>query len=221
MASLPRTLVTTVSSISAAQGDLVSGEAHLLEGVNVARQRELMAGRTLARRTMVEMGWPVGPVGQNPDGSPTWPAGLCGSIAHSHHDIAVAMALLSDVQAVGIDIEDGRDLDAATSDIVSEREIEEVVDHPLGGSRDGSVRLLFSMKEAVFKCQAPLTGNMALDFREVRLVRRPDNSFGAEAAGGLEQSTPDVIPHICIEMQRIQGVVVATAWLPRAKLKIV
>ena len=214
MANLPCSLVTKACPISKAQGALLGDEARLLEGANVARQRELIAGRTVAHVIMFEMGLAEAPVGQNADGSPAWPAGLCGSIAHSHHDIAVAIARLSDVRAVGIDIEDGRDLEGATPDIVSELEIEGATTHPLASDRQGAVRILFSMKEALFKCQAPITGNSNLSFTAIRLISRPESRFGAEAVGDLGSPIVDVVSRIQIELQQIQGVVVATAWLP-------
>ena len=215
MTNLPLSLVLKVCGISAAQGSLVGGEFELLERANGTRQRELIAGRTLARRAMAEIGFAEAPVGRMPDGSPAWPSGLCGSIAHSHRHVAVAIAPISDVRALGIDIEDGRDLGAAAIGVASAAEIEGAVVHPFASDREGAARLLFSAKEALYKCQAPLTGNTGLDFPEIRLDLRPGLLFAAEATGALDRATAEIVPRIRIEFQQIQGVIVATAWLPR------
>ncbi len=214
MTSLPQSLVLKVCVISAAQGSLVGDEFELLEAANGTRQRELIAGRTLARRVMAEMGFAEAPVGRMPDGSPAWPPGLCGSIAHSHRHVAVAIAPILDVQAIGIDIEDGRDLGDAASDIGSAAEIDEATAHPFAGNREGAARLLFSAKEALYKCQAPLTGNTGLDFREIRLDLLPELLFAAKPTGTLDQATAEIVPRVRIEFQQIQKVIVAAAWLP-------
>ncbi len=77
MSALPLSVVLKVCSISAAQGPLVGGEFELLEGANATRQGELIAGRTLARRAMAEMGLPEAMVGQMQDGSPQYGRPAC------------------------------------------------------------------------------------------------------------------------------------------------
>jgi 4'-phosphopantetheinyl transferase EntD len=213
MTNLPLSLVLKVCSISAAQGSLVGGEFQLLKGANATRQGELIAGRTLARRAMAEMGLPNEMVGQMPDGSPAWPPSLCGSIAHSHRHVAVAIAPVSDVRGIGIDIEDGRDLGAAVTGVASAAEIEGAIVHPFAGDREGAARLIFSAKEALYKCQAPLTGNAGLDFLEVRLDLQPGPLFAAEATGALDRATAEIVRRTRIEFQEIQGVIIATAWV--------
>jgi 4'-phosphopantetheinyl transferase EntD len=214
MINLPLSLVLKVCSISAAQGSLLGHEFQLLDGTTATRQRELIAGRTLAHRAMAEMGLAPAAVGQMSDGSPAWPAGLCGSIAHSHRHIAVAIAPLLDAQSIGIDIEDGRDLGAATPSIASTAEIEGALAHPLAGDQERAARLLFSAKESVYKCQAPLTGDTGLDFLEIRLDLRPELLFAAEAMGSVDGATAKIIRRIRLEFQQIQGVIIAIAWLP-------
>jgi 4'-phosphopantetheinyl transferase EntD len=214
MTNLPLSVVLKVCGIGAAQGSLVGSEFQLLEGAKATRQRELIAGRTLARRAMAEMGLAEASVGQLPDGSPAWPTGLCGSIAHSHRHVAVAIAPVADVRAIGIDIEDGRDLGAAAAGVASVAEIEGAIAHPLAGDREGAARLLFSAKEALYKCQAPLTGNTTLDFLEIRLNLQSGRLFAAEATGALDRATAEIIQRVRIEFQEIQGVIVVAAWLP-------
>ena len=144
-------------------------ERILLEGATQARRREIIAGRVLAHRLMEQSGYNVAPVTRHITGAPLWPAGLCGSIAHSSNLIAIALAPISSMRSVGIDIEDGRDLGEAMSDVADEDEERTMISLGLASDTAGASRVLFSAKEALFKCQSPITGDVDLTFEEIRL----------------------------------------------------
>lgn len=214
MTVLPPSLLLKVSEMDSAQGSLIGEERKLIEGVTSTRRRELVAGRVLARELMAQMGHAPSPITQS-DGAPVWPTGLCGSISHTASHVAVAMAPTANLDSVGIDIEDGRNLGKAASGIGAADEIELIVAHPFAGDREAAARLLFSAKEALFKCQAPLSGNTDLDFTDVRLDLTPDGIFRGLPTGNIERSTLQAIIATRVLLKQFQGLMLAVAWIPK------
>ena len=110
-------------------------------------------------------------VGRNADRSPRWPAGYVGSISHSRHWIVAAAAQACDFVSIGIDSEPiatpeqaallQRDIGHATEWQQLER---------IGLSLPVAFTLLFSAKEAFYKCWYPLKQRF-LDFPDV-IARR-------------------------------------------------
>jgi 4'-phosphopantetheinyl transferase EntD len=82
----------------------------------------------------------------------------------------VLVAAASRYRAVGIDLDDGRPLGAETAaDLMTDGEVQSVVEAGIATDVEGAQRFVFSAKEAVYKCQYPLTGRGDLDFPDVRL----------------------------------------------------
>ena len=212
MITLPSAIRLAVSDIAAAQGSLLGDEILLVEGASSTRRREITAGRVLAHRLMRKIGDAPFQVLQKSDGAPLWPTGLTGSIAHSPQHVAVAIARSSLVRSVGIDIEDGRNLGTAASDIATSEEIESAIAHPFAGNREGAARLIFSAKEALYKCQAPLTGNRHLDCLSVRLEFGAPGEITAKPVASLDRLTSATVDKISILFQQVQGVILAVAW---------
>lgn len=199
------------SPILRAQGELLADEQQLLLDARPARCREIIAGRTIARRAMSLLGIPQTAVLMNANGAPKWPVGICGSIAHSPQHIAVVLAESRALRSIGVDIEDGRELGEATANIASAADITAVSRLWNSPERETASRLVFSAKEALFKCQAPLTGNMDLDFDEIVLIGRPEGTLGAKyhrTAGTVDMSA---IKEISIYFEEIQGLKIVTA----------
>jgi len=116
-------------------------------------------------------GAPSGEVATNADGSPIWPVGFVGSITHIPGFASACVSALGELAGVGIDTEEV--LDRAAS-----AEIRDAVATPneLARLQDNSeleenslVTLLFSAKESVYKCVAPITKDF-LEFHDVELA---------------------------------------------------
>ncbi|CDX48807.1 4'-phosphopantetheinyl transferase [Mesorhizobium plurifarium] len=129
------------------------------------------AGRQVAHELLRRLGCadPAVPRGQL--GNPIWPAGIIGSIAHDDN-LAVAVAARSGaMRSVGVDIEPALPLP---------RELEAIVATPqdrLGDLETGTGgRVLFAVKEAVYKASFPLDGrvlgfeHIAVDFEAGKAV---------------------------------------------------
>jgi 4'-phosphopantetheinyl transferase EntD len=111
------------------------------------------AARMVARELLPRLGHAARPLPKSASGAPAWPDGIVGSLAHDAEVAVAAIALRSRYAGLGIDIEPARPLDRDLLDIVataSERRA--IADDPL------QARVLFTIKEAVYKAVHPLDG---------------------------------------------------------------
>jgi 4'-phosphopantetheinyl transferase EntD len=136
-----------------------------------AHRNEHLAGRQCAAMALARAGAPSGEVGTNTDGSPIWPAGFIGSITHTRGFASACVSPLGELAGVGIDTEEVLDPAASAEirDTVATRE-------ELGRLRTHSaldenslLTLVFSAKESVYKCVAPITKEF-LEFHDVELL---------------------------------------------------
>lgn len=124
-----------------------------------SRRLEFATGRACARDALAKLGAGSGPIPVGHRGQPCWPAGIVGSITHCDGYRGAAVARSVDFAAIGIDAEPNEDL--------PERLLEEIalpgervwLDE-LAANAPGVCwgRLLFSIKESVFKAWFPLAG---------------------------------------------------------------
>lgn len=133
------------------------------------RRSEFATGRTCARRALRRLGVSEGPIGVRPDGAPRWPLGVTGSISHCEGFRACAVALLSDVAALGIDVEPHEPLPPGVWQVVA-TEGERTRIHSLGRQEPHIYwdKLIFSAKECVFK--AWLLARLKPEFRDVDVI---------------------------------------------------
>ncbi|MGP6156222.1 MAG: 4'-phosphopantetheinyl transferase family protein [Vulcanimicrobiaceae bacterium] len=132
------------------------------------RVAEFAAGRLCARRALSALGLEGVAVGRNADRSPAWPFGFTGSITHTLGFCAAAVARSSDCEALGIDAEIvGRVTPEVWPYVFTLAELALVDALPV---RQGAAlaTLIFSAKEAFYKCQHALTGEW-LEFGDVTL----------------------------------------------------
>ena len=213
MSILPKSLKVVAGDLSSFHGELLRGEQSLLAEATPSRRRELVAGRVLARQAMIELGFEPSPITRGLNGAPCWPLGICGSISHSPRHVAVAIGPTLAVRSIGIDIEDGRDLDSAVDMVGTEREIDGLAAHPLGGDRARAARMLFSAKEALYKCQFPLTGNASLDFLDIAISMDGSGGLNAWLIQDQDGDARQIISQTKILFVKIQGLMVALAWI--------
>ena len=126
-------------------------------------QRASGAARIVARELLRKMGWPPCAIPRSASGVPVWPEGIAGSLAHDAEIAIAAIALRRDVLSVGVDVEPAVPLDPDLIALVAtakERSAAHGV--PCWG------RLLFAIKEAVYKAVYPLDG-VFLDHHDVEV----------------------------------------------------
>jgi enterobactin synthetase component D len=131
-----------------------------LAGAVPKRQREFLAGRRAARQALasLDIAWAAAPLERGPGGAPVWPAGVVGSITHTRGYVAAVAAKETDAVAIGVDAE--ARLAPARAELVQTRiatrgEIDDFA-RATGLSPADAVTAIFSAKEALYNCLAPI-----------------------------------------------------------------
>ena len=142
--------------------------AYLARSVQ-SRQAEFGTARVCARKALSELGGPSCALVPHADRAPRWPEGFIGSITHTKDCCAVVVTHLHRVAGLGTDIEPDVPLPAELErHICTEDERNWFALHD-GSDRGWLGKLLFSAKEAVYKCQYRLTGTF-IDYTEITLA---------------------------------------------------
>jgi 4'-phosphopantetheinyl transferase EntD len=154
-------------------------EAALGNAVEV-RRLEFVTARACAREALARLGLAAQPIPTGARGEPLWPAGIVGSITHCAGYRACAVAPASELLTIGVDAEVDDPLpDGLIADIAlpeERRRLEAAAAADPGVSWD---RLLFSIKESVYKAWFPLTRNW-LGFEDASVViDRAGGTFSA------------------------------------------
>lgn len=153
-------------------GFLVAEEAALVARASPKRIGEFAAGRACARRAFAELGVAGFALRSGPDREPLWPAGLTGSITHTRDFCGVAVARKEVAASLGLDAE-RRDAVRRRlwERIATAAELEWLASLPAADAV-GMATLLFSAREAFYKCQFGLTREW-LDFSDVSVSVGP------------------------------------------------
>jgi 4'-phosphopantetheinyl transferase EntD len=174
------------------------------------RRREFATGRYCARRALAALGLPLsGPLLRGPDGAPSWPDGVRGSITHCPGYRAAAVARTADARALGIDAELPRPLSpAATAALTTAAEREGLPPHP----RLPWETVLFSAKEAAYKAWTPMLGpdrTLVLRDAGVRLVPVTAHTGRIEVRHSRRE-----LPRLSGAYRLTSDLIVTTAHLP-------
>lgn len=144
--------------------------AHLGRAVP-SRAREFAAGRECARRALAQFGIDDFPLRVAADRQPIWPASVIGSITHTDGLCAAVAAQRGSSIAIGIDSEVIGAVGAGVAArICVPAELDWLSSLPQP-QRTAAIMLIFSAKEAFYKCQYPLVGEW-LGFQDL-CVRAP------------------------------------------------
>lgn len=148
---------------------LLPGEAEHIRRAVPKRIQEFAAGRQCARLAMHSFGITDFELRVAADRQPVWPAGLVGSISHTAGLCIAVVADRASISAVGVDCEVvGHVNHEIWATICTATESEWLASLP-PPQRAPAVALLFSAKEAIYKCQYPLTGEW-LDFHDLEAL---------------------------------------------------
>lgn len=181
-ALLPADVVLHQTWITPQRFALHPAEAPAVAHAVAKRQLEFAAGRHCAHRALQALGAAPGPLLVGPARAPLWPAGVVGAISHDDGWAAAAVAHQASCAGLGIDIElMGRFTPAYAASICTPAEQQRYLAGRSVAVQQCQLARLFTVKEALFKAQFPLTGAW-LDFGDVAVVL-PD------AASGLFQAT--------------------------------
>ena len=155
------------------------GEEDLVANATESRRREFITTRRCAREALAKLGYKPLPIRSGPKREPQWPAGVVGSIAHTTGYRVAAVASQHFIASIGVDAEQHERLPDG---------VEEFVTAPGEAQMLASLsktfpaihwsRLLFSVKESVYKAWYPLTGRW-LGFEHVQVTINPQGTFSA------------------------------------------
>ena len=119
------------------------------------RQRDFAAGRRAAREAMAVLNIAPTAIPQGEQREPIWPQGLIGSISHCATCCIAAIAKSSDHRSVGIDIEPATPLATDLNRMICQSSEQDwLTTQP---DPQLAAKTIFSVKEAVYKAQFPLT----------------------------------------------------------------
>jgi 4'-phosphopantetheinyl transferase EntD len=165
---------------------LLPAEQHLVAKAVEKRRREVTNARTCARRALAGLG--IADAGQlviprGAKGEPIWPAGVVGSITHTTGYFAAAVARAETIRSIGIDAEvhdalpDGVLAHIAIASELAwlaalDKQDKQDKQDKTGDSAVWWDRLLFSIKESVYKAWFPLTGRW-LGFEDAEITIDP------------------------------------------------
>ncbi len=209
-------LVASVVPVSSAPVTLSQADERLVVGATQRRRAQFAAGREAARQAMAELGVAVVGIGQGPGGEPLFPPELRGSISHTREHAVALVGHASCYRSVGVDIDDARPLgDAAASGVTWQSEVAriqrvvELEDPALAQN------FAFSAKEAIFKCQYPLTLNSKLGPLQARLLANPSEAGAFTVAGWrVSAATADVLARITVRLLALDAQTIVLALLP-------
>jgi 4'-phosphopantetheinyl transferase EntD len=147
---------------------LLASELKQIRGACRTRMAEFAAGRACARRALEELGIEDFSLLIGEGRRPSWPNGIVGSITHTNDYCVAAVARKSHCKAIGLDAEViGRIEPDLYPYICTAKERDQLsVMGPALGAK--AAALIFSAKEAFYKCQYTLTGEF-LDFQDIQL----------------------------------------------------
>lgn len=141
-----------------------------------SRQAEFAAGRAAARAALTALGLPQIAIPVTESRAPLWPPGIAGSISHAD---GIAMAVLAPKRqctAIGLDIEpDGPFPDDLLDSVTLPEERRWLALQP---DPKRAARLIFTAKEAAYKCQFPVSRSL-IGFEALQILVLPGNRLEA------------------------------------------
>lgn len=164
---LPAGVVASAGAIGEAAGPLATVERPPAARMSPRRLQEYSAGRGHARKALEQLGLGSPGVAVGPGRAPLWPAGFVGSISHAGDLVLAVAAPSAAIRGIGVDLEPAVPLDADLVHRVCRPE--EVARLPASAAPGQHAKLIFSAKESVYKCIAPLTG-VFLEFEDVEIL---------------------------------------------------
>jgi len=185
----PRDCAVAVRTEPGRVSDLFESEAVSVRDAVPDRQAEFAAGRACVRQALRSVGAPPYAILPGKFRAPVWPHGLIGSISHCPGLCVAVVAHRLMGKAVGVDVETNDRLADGMHDIVAILDERGALDNLQRALKCDPLKLLFVIKEALFKLYFPATRHF-LDFHHASV--RLDPETGTFEAELVESSAPAV-----------------------------
>lgn len=180
-----RSLLPPFVEVEETTGDSVAdspfvAERAVVERAVAKRRAEFFTVRDCARRALERLGQPAVPIVPGAHREPLWPEGIVGSLTHCDGYRAAAVGRAQRVVTIGVDAEPHGPLPEGVGEIVaSDTERDHLASLTVRNPEMSWDRVLFSVKESVFKAWFPLTRGW-LDFSECEVSLDPTGTFAAD-----------------------------------------
>lgn len=178
-------------------------EQAITAGMVPKRLQEYLHGRDCARRALTELGVPAVAIGRSADRAPVWPAGVVGSIAHSGSVATAVVGHTTNFIGLGVDLEQTEPLRQELIAMICRPDEEVAAD----GNR---AKLLFSIKEAVYKCLYPQLGRF-IDFLDMRIELPAEGQYTAHSE--CAHCDPALTRRIHGRYDICDGLILTAAWI--------
>jgi phosphopantetheine--protein transferase-like protein len=152
----PDCVSTACCRIADAGGSVEPEEYSSIKHAVEARQQEFSAGRMCARQALKHLGCFAGPLRKLPNRSISWPEGIIGTVSHNEIWCGAAVARRCDVAGIGLDIETVTRIGENLWRRIITKEERTWLDRQPAAESQQWAALIFSAKEAVYKCIAAL-----------------------------------------------------------------
>jgi 4'-phosphopantetheinyl transferase EntD len=139
------------------EGQLHPGEAQLIRNAIEKRRQEFAGGRLCARSALAELDIVDFPLLVGEKRFPNWPGEVVGSITHTRDYCASVVARRLHYRGIGIDVEQRGRLGRKLEGHVCTEEEREWLETLPASERGDAATVLFSAKEAFYKCQYCVT----------------------------------------------------------------
>lgn len=147
-------------------------EIALVQHAVLSRRQQFTAGRQLARQAWQALGHGAAPLLNDARRVPIWPAGLVGTITHTHTWCGAAVALASEVSGLGADVEASTPLDLPLWERVCRPEEQTFLNARPEPLRGLLAKAIFSAKESIYKALYPAV-RVFLDFHGMSIALTP------------------------------------------------
>ena len=168
-------------------------EARYVSGACQKRIRDFAMGRYCARVAMEELGMRGEPIPSTASRAPYWPEGVVGSISHTAGFAAALLGSARDYASLGLDcqqVEHGRISSGMAKLILAPGEDEHLQETRQfeDMSREELLTLVFSAKEALYKCLNPLVKKFfGFHCAEIICIDSRDGSFRIRLSQSLSK----------------------------------
>lgn len=154
---LPAGIISEFAAIENVNDNLHKEEMKYICNAVSIRKKEFLAGRACARRALARLGIPNCPILVGPMREPIWPEIVSGSISHDGNYCVAAVALKKTTPLLGIDIALREPLNKELIKLIcTKKDIEAINNSDFTSFEADPYKLIFSVKESVYKCLFPV-----------------------------------------------------------------
>jgi phosphopantetheine--protein transferase-like protein len=185
----PSCVATACRRIGHNTSDLYPQELELISKAIDKRRHEFAAGRACARAALGAIGHAPMPILQSESRAPLWPSGILGTISHSHTWAGAAVSHTTHLAGIGLDIETVGRITLNIARKVLTGSESALFENMPAKDRQDFLALLFSAKEAVYKCLSPVVP-VHMGFQDAEVKKAGPSCFEVHMSPQISQARP-------------------------------